>query len=278
MLEAVLKRVLQAVFGGGSDISADNPLEVHDPKVGSLISFEGTTTGDGAGDGSTLVCSDLTTKPDYDGHWVVVTSGDYAGQATDITGATTGGTVNVHENFDGQILEGTKFVILAMKALPAEVAAIEAKLDKTLFCMDFWSAPLEGVTLTDIAAPGTDVALPDVEVDLPAGATVVRAVAMFKFRMLDNPGAANALQGDQYIGVQKGGAGGYANAIFLDDNMFGIAEATREGGDVVVGNLNVVAKVDGDATYNLQWTASLVDVANLKFCDVQTGIRVWYSV
>ncbi|MBA7540082.1 hypothetical protein ES705_32371 [subsurface metagenome] len=78
--------------------------------------------------------------------------------------------------------------------------------------------------------------------------------------------------------MQKGGAGGYVNAIFLDDNMFGIAEATREGGDVVVGDLNVVAKVDGDATYNLQWTASLVDVADLKFCDVQTGLRIWYSV
>ncbi|GAI57897.1 unnamed protein product, partial [marine sediment metagenome] len=99
-----------------------------------------------------------------------------------------------------------------------------------------------------------------------------------KFRMIDNPGAANALQGDQYIGIQKGGGGGYDNAIFLDDNMFGIAEATREGGDIVVGNLNVVAKVDGDATYNLQWTASLVDVADLKFCDIQTGIRVFYSV
>ncbi len=161
---------------------------------------------------------------------------------------------------------------------PQSNGDILEKLGRQLFCMDFWSVPLEGVTLTDIAAPGTDVALPDVVVDLPAGVTVVQAVAMFKFRMLDNAGAANALQGDQYIGVQKGGAGGYVNAIFLDDNMFGIAEATREGGDVVVGDLNVVAKVDGDATYNLQWTASLVDVADLKFCDVQTGLRIWYSV
>jgi hypothetical protein len=129
ILGEVLRQVLRDVLGGGSDISAANPLETHDPKVGSLISYEGETTADGAPDGSTLVCSDLTTKPDFDGHWVVITSGSYSGQARDITGATTGGTVTVSEAFDGQITTGTKFVILAMKALPAEVAAIEAKLD-----------------------------------------------------------------------------------------------------------------------------------------------------
>ena len=73
-------------------------------------------------------------------------------------------------------------------------------------------------------------------------------------------------------------AGGFVDAISLDDNMFGIAAATREGGDVVIGDHNIVAEVDGDATYNFQWTASLVDVANLKFNDVQVGLRVWYSV
>ncbi|GAI82362.1 unnamed protein product, partial [marine sediment metagenome] len=52
-LEHILKRILRAVFGGGADISAANPLEVHDPKVGSLISFEGTTTSDGAPAGAT---------------------------------------------------------------------------------------------------------------------------------------------------------------------------------------------------------------------------------
>lgn len=149
---------------------------------------------------------------------------------------------------------------------------------RQLFSMDFWSVPLESVVLTDIVAPGTNVNLPDVVVDLPAGVTVVRAVALFKFRMLGNAGAANALQGDQYIGVQKGGAGGYVNAIFLDDNMFGIGAALREGGDVVIGDQNIFAKVTGDDTYNVRWLASLVDVADLTFNDVQVGLRIWYSV
>ncbi|GAI09622.1 unnamed protein product, partial [marine sediment metagenome] len=95
-----------------------------------------TTTADGAGDGSSLIDNVLTTKPDYDGHWVVIISGPYVGQCSDITAATTGGTVTAHTAFDGQILRGTQFVILAMKALPAEVAAlaadvgdVEAKVD-----------------------------------------------------------------------------------------------------------------------------------------------------
>ncbi|GAI53647.1 unnamed protein product, partial [marine sediment metagenome] len=104
------EKALQKVLGQGANVNAANPLEVHDPKVGSLISYEGTTTADGAGDGSDLIDSVLATKPDYDGHWVVITSGPYVGQCSDITGATTGGTVTAHTAFDGQILRGTQFV------------------------------------------------------------------------------------------------------------------------------------------------------------------------
>lgn len=123
------ERALQKVLGKGANVSGDNPLEVHDPKVGSLISYEGTTTADGAGDGSTLIDSVLTTKPDYNGNLVIITSGAYAGQGRDINGATTGGTVTSASAFGGQILSGTSFVIVALRLTPAEVAAIEAKLD-----------------------------------------------------------------------------------------------------------------------------------------------------
>ncbi len=123
------ERPLQKVLGQGANINEDNPLEVHDPKVGSLISYEGTTTADGAGDGSTLIDSVLTTKPDFNGNLVIITSGAYAGQGRDINAATTGGTVTPSSAFGGQILSGTNFVIVALRLTPAEVAAIEAKLD-----------------------------------------------------------------------------------------------------------------------------------------------------
>ncbi|MBA7630773.1 hypothetical protein ES703_38298 [subsurface metagenome] len=122
------KRPLQEVLGQGANVNAGNPLEVHDPKVGSLISYEGTTTADGAGDGSTLTDLGLTAKPDYNGNLVIITSGAYAGQARDINGVTTGGTVTPHLAFDGQILRGTNFVIAAIRLTPAEVAALVATL------------------------------------------------------------------------------------------------------------------------------------------------------
>lgn len=502
-------QILRDVLGQGSDIGPTNPLEVHDPKTGSLISYEGITTADGAGDGSTLICSDLTTKPDYDGHWVVITSGDYAGQASDITGATTGGTVTAHEAFDGQITTGTKFVILAMKALPAEVAAIEAKLDhaayglaalkalidavetklddaatglvaivaevdanevkidaiesklddgttglaalktlvdaieakldhatyglsalkteidanetkidavdtvadsilsevqnatyglsaikvlvddlesrltvaraayldeldfdldgrlgtpagaslaadiatidtivdaikavtdllpdggalndlatlesrltaaraalldeitaarmeeldaanipddidslktsrdRQLFSMDFWSDPMEEVQVA--AAAGTLAITPTVTVaDLPAGATIVRATAMFKFRMIENTyDGVNKLDGgtvaatSQVIQVKETAAGAYIDAINFVDDQFTLTALAREGGDVLIGSIDVSAQVDGNDSYTFQWLLAKADQDFINFNDVQVGLRIFYSV
>ncbi len=99
----------------------------------ALVSYRGTTTADGAIGGGTLVCSDLTTKPDFDGNQAVIKSGPYAGQVRDIDGVTTGGTVTPHTSFGGTITEGTRFSITAIRTVPAEVAAIEAKLDNDVW-------------------------------------------------------------------------------------------------------------------------------------------------
>ncbi len=120
------EKALQKVLGQGGNVNAGNPLEVHDPKVGSLISYEGETTADGAADGSTLIDTVLTTKPDYNGNLVIITSGPYAGQGRDINGVTTAGTVTPTSAFGGQILRGTTFNIFALRLTPAEVAAIAA--------------------------------------------------------------------------------------------------------------------------------------------------------
>lgn len=104
-------------------------LLVYDPKVGSLISYSGITTADGAPGGLTLVDDVLITKPDFNGNLVIITSGDYEGQARDINGITTAGTVTPLSAFDGQILEETTFVIFALRFTPAEVAALAAKVD-----------------------------------------------------------------------------------------------------------------------------------------------------
>ena len=133
--------------------------------------------------------------------------------------------------------------------------------------------------LTDTAAPGTDVALPSVIVaDLPIGATVTAAYALFKFRIVENTNAAaNQLQGTQSIQV-KLAAGAYINAIDFANAEFAVPASTKQGGDVIIGDNDIKAQVAGNGTYNVQWTAALVDQANLEFKTVQTGLQIWYSV
>ncbi len=158
-------------------------------------------------------------------------------------------------------------------------------LDRTLFCVDFWSDPKEEVQLGDAVA-GATVALPTVTVaDLPNGATIVRAIAMFKFRMVENTNAAaNKLNGatvaatSQVIQVKESVAGSYIDAINFVNDQFGLAAETREGGDVIIGDIDVSSEVDGNDTYALWWLLGRADLDYLNFNDCQVGLRIWYSV
>lgn len=97
-----------------------------------LSLYQGITTADGAGDGSTLVCSDLVNQDeDYDGNHVIITSGTYR-NARDINGTTLGGTVTFTSALKGQIVKGTTFMILGFRTTPAEVAALQADITTLL--------------------------------------------------------------------------------------------------------------------------------------------------
>lgn len=158
-----------------------------------------------------------------------------------------------------------------------------AGMDRQLFCMDFWSDPQEEVVIP--AAAGT-LALPSVTIaDLPAGAVVVRAIAMIKFRMIDNiNGAANKLDGatvadtSQVIQVRDDTPGTWRDAINFVDDQFGLAATTRESGDVLIGSPDIAVEVDGNDTYEFQYLLAKADLASINLNDVQTGLRVWYSV
>jgi hypothetical protein len=161
--------------------------------------------------------------------------------------------------------------------LPQGTGGSAAIIGPVLSQIDYWSTPQLSLI---IPAGAANQSLPDVVVAaLPSGITVVRAVAMIKFRSISNAGAANKLSGGQHIQVQKGGAGGYADAISLIDDQLTVAAATVDApGDVIIGDHNVVAKVTGNDTYNFQWTSANADVANLTLNDVQMGLRIWFSV
>jgi hypothetical protein len=206
----------------------------------------------------------------WDGLTLLMLTGNNAGITRPISEYMLGVSIDVRPAYPAAIAAGDVYVILS---------DYHASI-RSLFVMDFWSSPQEEVQLTDVAAPGTDVALPDVTIaDLPAGATIVRAIAMFKFRMVENTNAgANALQGNQYIQVRDDTPGTWRDSILMIDDMFTLAASTREGGDVIIGAVDIAVEVDGNDTYNFQWAESLIDLANLQFNDCQVGLRIWYSV
>jgi hypothetical protein len=103
-------------------------IELED-KLDSIVVYRGRTTDDGAADGSTLICADLTTKPDYDGNLVVICSGDFSGKSSQITDDTTGGIVTPFVNFGGKIVANVKFAVLSINVNSFEIAALKAILN-----------------------------------------------------------------------------------------------------------------------------------------------------
>jgi hypothetical protein len=85
-------------------------------------------TGDGNVNKKTIVCSDLTAISDQDGNQVHIVdpNSDANGQARDISGVTTGGTINLGIAFDVQITEDTAFILTGIRSTPIELAAFEA--------------------------------------------------------------------------------------------------------------------------------------------------------
>jgi hypothetical protein len=164
--------------------------------------------------------------------------------------------------------------------LHPDVANASSARDRTRCMIVKWSAPEPLVQLSNSGPPGTDVALPSVVVaDIPAGATVTAAYALFKYRIIQNTNAnANKLQDAQSIQVKESVSGTYTDAIDFEDNDFSVPASTTEGGDVIIGANNLSAEVTGNATYSFQWTAALVDYATMDFKTVQTGLQIWYSI
>jgi len=166
-----------------------------------------------------------------------------------------------------------RMVELDAANIPGDIDGLKTSRDSQLFTMDFWSLPQEEVALTGAAG---DKGLPSVTVaDLPGDATIVRAIAMFKFRMVENHTYAgvNSLDGAQEIQVAAS-----VDAINFVNTQFTLAQDTREGGDVIIGVIDIAATVNANGAYAFHWDLAKALQTGINFNDVQMGIRIWYSV
>jgi len=277
-VEGALGQIMQSQ-GPGVVEQWTNPSDIG---VDYGLSFIGTVTG--IAGAPKFQCSGLIGFGEefFKSYWAyVVWDADGAGaqpqgQMLECTGyATATGDFTVAAFAPNAIAVGDKVLFLH-----PSIAATRRMLDS----LDFWSDPQEEIQVPAVA--GTLVFTPTVTVaDLPVGATVVRAFAMFKFRMVENTAdAPNALDGptvaatSQVIQVKETAGGAYVDAINFADNQFSLVNLTREGGDAYIGSPDIAGEVDGNDSYTFQWLLRKCDADFINFNDCQVGLRIWYSV
>lgn len=140
----------------------------------------------------------------------------------------------------------------------------------------FWSDVFHVIDLPAVAA---DTALPSVVVSgLPTDSQIGKVIPKVKVRAIENTngGGDNALVGAQNIQVRKG-AGAWVTAINMVDNQWTVPASTKESGDVLIGDNDLKATVNGDGTYNFQFDQALVDLASLRLHEVIVGLEFSFS-
>lgn len=160
--------------------------------------------------------------------------------------------------------------------------ATSASQAREVHFMDFWSSVQAVVTVT---AAAQDLSLPSVTVaGIPAGATLLRAVGMVKFRAVeDTSTSANKIDDNgggntPAIQVKDDGGCDWTDVITVVDSTVAVAASGKEGGDIWLGAIDVKAEVSGNDTYDFQWDDAEADGGNLVFRDVQTGLRIYWTL
>ena len=148
------------------------------------------------------------------------------------------------------------------------IDAIKARTDNHEITKAFFGPCLIAATAD---TTHTDIALGSVTLPNIAG-TITHVYAGIKFRMVENTNvAANKLNGAQEIQVDT------VDAINFVDHQFGVAASTREGGDCIIGAVDLVATVDVfNHAYAFVWDEPLTEVDSLVFNDVQPFLIVSY--
>lgn len=128
MFEETIKRALRAVFGGGADINAGNPLQVYDPKVAELLGV--TTYGQRTAvaadaDGATWVdLLDMTTltKPEEIWGITLTIAGGWAGlcqmRIIEVAGGTKIFPFAAYAEQDTDFISGVEWMFPAPIVVP----------------------------------------------------------------------------------------------------------------------------------------------------------------
>jgi hypothetical protein len=161
--------------------------------------------------------------------------------------------------------------------IKSNLTEIENVIGRLGSSIDLWSPYLSQIQLTSVAG---DKLLPSITIaDLPSGATVIRAVMMLKYRMIENTNAAiNRLDGDQNLQAEKAIDGEWITGIALGGELCYVPASTRESGDVMIGTEDIQFQVPANSgVMDFKWTGAKSTQDSLNFNDVQVGLRIWFK-
>ncbi len=180
--------------------------------------------------------------------------------------------------------------VAAVKAktdnLPADPTSETGSIARKFPFIDFWSAPTDKITITNVAA---DLTFPDIVVAaLPSGLVIKKVVLVLSVRALNNTNAA-----DNYISAagktirikKSTGVWGVDDVVGITIPNSGLycKASAKENGPVIIGSADLSAMVNANGTYNIMSNQTtrgdgLVALgASLELYDVQVGLRVFYS-
>ena len=175
----------------------------------------------------------------------------------------------------------------------ANMSGIESKVDTVVTGLIRKESTRVFPSLNQVSAVlpaiAADVDFPSVTVPaLPAGVTITSAYVLLLWRkQIDSSGATNAINGvDKTIRIKVSTGAWAADDIVcmtIPDNSLSTDGSATEGGDIIIGNVDVKAVVTGAGTYNfrsVQTTrldALAVDGASLTLQDVKIAIVLAYQ-
>lgn len=87
--------------------------------------------------------------------------------------------------------------------------------------------------------------------------------------------AANKVNVAQYIQIQKAG-GSWTNCVAILDDALRVPATTRDMGRLLGAPIDCKTEVDGNGSYNLQWTNADVDQDSMYLDDVFFIIEIGF--
>ncbi len=213
---------------------------------------------------------------------------------TDYIPTADAATNRTSSDVTGNKADAAVQTVAATKSLVAYAKGLVTGQATQLFYKDQWCDPSGSIASLAFSNAAADKSFPDVVLPaagtfLPPGAVIQSVYLLLKWRkMVDTSAALNAINAaNKTIRIKKAADAWGASTIAMTmlNGAWSVAASAVEGGDMIIGSVDIKAKVNAQGTtYNVrseQTTnadAITVTGASLTLWDVYAGLRVAFTL